>query len=148
MLRLWREVPAAGRVWKLGLLTFLNVLVILALFILHESFPSLWATLSMVIFGVMACLDFVLFKRFLFPSPHKASLQAIAIPTTPIVEANTDGQFEVMRYAEWLAAEAKRTNNSNHQEESKKYAEDALKTVTLNGQEFRPFGMHSLRTKR
>ena len=50
-----------------------------------------------------------------------------------------DEQFEVMRYAEWLTAEAKRNNNGSHQEESKKYAEDALRTVTVKGKEFRPF---------
>jgi cellulose synthase/poly-beta-1,6-N-acetylglucosamine synthase-like glycosyltransferase/transposase len=50
-----------------------------------------------------------------------------------------DEQFEVMRYAEWLTAEAKHNNNDSHQEESRKYAEDALRTVTVNGQEFRTF---------
>src|SRR5258708_7237462 len=50
-----------------------------------------------------------------------------------------DEQFEVMRYAEWLTAEAKRNSNGSHQEESRKYAEDALRTVTVNGQEFRTF---------
>jgi cellulose synthase/poly-beta-1,6-N-acetylglucosamine synthase-like glycosyltransferase/transposase len=69
----------------------------------------------------------------------KASLPRITIPTTPIGDANTDEQFEVMRYAEWLTAEAKRTNNGSHQEESRKYAEDALRTVTVKGQEFRTF---------
>ncbi len=44
-----------------------------------------------------------------------------------------------MRYAEWLTAEAKRNNNGSFQEESKKYAEDALRTITVKGQEFRPF---------
>ncbi len=32
MLRLWREVPAAGRVWKISILILLNVLITLALF--------------------------------------------------------------------------------------------------------------------
>ncbi len=70
---------------------------------------------------------------------NKDPLQSIAIPKTSIVDANTDEQFEVTRYAEWLTTEAKRTNNGSHQEESRKYAEDALRTVTVNGQEFRPF---------
>src|SRR5258708_13843604 len=57
-----------------------------------------------------------------------------------------DEQFEVMRYAEWLTAEAKRNNNDSHQEESRKYAEDALRTVTFKGQEFLTFGpfLHAL----
>jgi len=70
---------------------------------------------------------------------NKASRQRNTIPTTPIVDANTDEQFEVMRYAECLATEAERNNNGSHQEESKKYAEDALRTVTVKSQEFRPF---------
>ncbi len=69
----------------------------------------------------------------------KVSLQSITIPTTSIVDANTNEQFEIMRYAEWLTTEAKRINMSSHQEESRKYTEDALKTVTVNGHEFRPF---------
>jgi len=32
MLRLWREVPAAGRIWKISLLLLLNVLITVALF--------------------------------------------------------------------------------------------------------------------
>lgn len=70
---------------------------------------------------------------------NKASRQRITIPTTLIVDADTDEQFEFKRYAEWLTAEAERNNNGSHQEESRKYAEDALRTVTLNGQEFRTF---------
>src|SRR6266699_3915075 len=69
----------------------------------------------------------------------KASLQRATNPATPIGDANTDEQSEVMRYAEWLTAEAKRNNNGSQQEESKKYAEDALRTITVKGQEFRPF---------
>jgi len=70
---------------------------------------------------------------------NKASLQNITIPTTPIVDANTDEQFEVMRYAEWLTTEVKCNYNGSHQEESREYAEDALRTVTVKSQEFRPF---------
>src|SRR6266536_1818371 len=70
---------------------------------------------------------------------NKASRQRITLPTAPIVDANTDEQFKVMRYAEWLTTEAQRNNNGSHQEESRKYAEDALRTVTINSQEFRPF---------
>jgi cellulose synthase/poly-beta-1,6-N-acetylglucosamine synthase-like glycosyltransferase/transposase len=66
---------------------------------------------------------------------------SVVVPTTnePDNIWPLDEQFEVMRYAEWLTAEAKRTNNDSHQEESRRYAEDALRTVTVNGQEFRPF---------
>jgi cellulose synthase/poly-beta-1,6-N-acetylglucosamine synthase-like glycosyltransferase/transposase len=66
---------------------------------------------------------------------------SVVVPTTNEYDNiwSLDEQFEVMRYAEWLTAEAKRTNNDSHQEESRKYAEDALRTVTVNGQEFRTF---------
>jgi len=70
---------------------------------------------------------------------NKASRQGITIPTTLIVDADTDEQFEIKRYAEWLTTEAERNNNGSNQEESRKYAEDALRTVTVNGQEFRTF---------
>ncbi len=66
---------------------------------------------------------------------------SVVIPTTNEHDNiwPLDEQFEVMRYAEWLTAEAKRNNNDSHQEESRKYAEDALRTVTVKGQEFRTF---------
>ena len=70
---------------------------------------------------------------------NKGSVQSITVPTTPIVDANTDEQLEIIRYAEWLTTEAQRNNNGSYQEESRKYAEDALRTVTVKGQEFRPF---------
>src|SRR6266581_2270241 len=82
MQRLWREVPAAGRIWKLTLLLLLNVFIALALFNVNKSFP--WVNFNNIIFGVMACLDFVLFNRFILPSsietssiaPSAASLMA------------------------------------------------------------------------
>src|SRR6266566_1564282 len=73
MQRLWREVPAAGRVWKISMLILLNVCIAVALFNFNKSFPWVWPILTLVVFGVMACLDFVLFNRFIFPSPHVAS---------------------------------------------------------------------------
>jgi len=69
MQRLWREVPAAGRVWKIGLLVLLNVLIALMLFNVTRSFPWIWANLNIVVFGAMACLDCVLFNRFILPLP-------------------------------------------------------------------------------
>jgi len=86
MLRLWREVPAAGRVWKLGLLALLHVVLTLALFLVNNSSPWVPVNLNTVIFGVMACLDFVLFNRFLFPSPSVTSSVAPASPSLASVE--------------------------------------------------------------
>ena len=66
-------------------------------------------------------------------------LWVTTIPTTSTADANTNEQFEVTRYAEWLTTEAKRSNSSSHQEKSRKYVEEALRTVTVDGKEFRPF---------
>ncbi len=70
MQRLWREVPAAGRVWKISILLLLNVLIALILFTVNKSFPWVWTNLNMIVFGGGACLDFVLLKRFILPSPN------------------------------------------------------------------------------
>jgi glycosyltransferase involved in cell wall biosynthesis len=121
MLRLWREVPAAGGVWKISFLIFLNVLITLALFKINKSFPWISANLNIVVLAVIACLDFVVLNRFIFP--YKASVQRSTIPTTPAIEADTDRQFEVMRYTERLTAKTKRDYNGSNQEESKKYKE-------------------------
>lgn len=68
MLRLWWEVPVAGRAWKIGLLLLLNVLVTLTLFYVNRAFPWIWSSLNVLAFGMMACLDYALFNRFLFPA--------------------------------------------------------------------------------
>src|SRR6266702_6122868 len=70
---------------------------------------------------------------------EEATLKRSVEEGQALAQPATDEQFEFMRYAEWLTTEAKRNNNGSHQEESNKYAEDALKTVTVKGQEFRPF---------
>src|SRR6266516_3226389 len=67
---------------------------------------------------------------------EEATLKRSVEEGQALVQTATDEQFEVIRYAEWLTAEAKRNIDGSHQEESDKYAEDALKTVTLKGQEF------------
>ncbi len=86
MQRLWREVPAAGRVWKISLLLLLNVLITLTLFNVIKSFPWVWANLNIIVFGVMACLDFVLFNRFIFPSPIVTSSVAPSAPSWMSIE--------------------------------------------------------------
>ena len=69
----------------------------------------------------------------------KVSLQESIVSTAPTSVSDVQRPAEVMRYAQWLVAEAKRNNNGSHQEESRKYAEDALRSVMVNGKEFRPF---------
>ncbi len=86
MLRLWREVPAAGRIWKISILLLLNVLITLALFIMNKSFPWLWADLRTVVFAVMACVDFVLLNRYIFPSPIVTSSVAPSAASLMFIE--------------------------------------------------------------
>ncbi len=86
MQRLWREVPAAGRVWKISILLLLNVLIALALFNVNKSFSWVWANLNMVVFGAMACLDFVLFNRFILPAPIVTSSVAPSAASLTSIE--------------------------------------------------------------
>ncbi|HEV2583853.1 MAG TPA: glycosyltransferase, partial [Ktedonobacteraceae bacterium] len=76
MQRLWREVPAAGRVWKISFLILVNVSITLLLLLVNKSFPLLWTNLNIVVFALTACLDFVLFNRFIFPLPIATSSAA------------------------------------------------------------------------
>jgi len=86
MQRLWREVPAAGRVWKISILLLLNVLIALALFNVNKYFPWVLANLNIVVYGVMACLDFVLFNRFILPSPILTSSVALSTPSLASID--------------------------------------------------------------
>ena len=72
MLRLWREVPAAGRIWKISMLLLVNLLITWVLVQINQFFPRVWSNLNSVVFGVMVCLDFVLFSRFLFPCKEES----------------------------------------------------------------------------
>ncbi|HCI78932.1 MAG TPA: hypothetical protein DHW02_04510 [Ktedonobacter sp.] len=69
MLRLFCGVPAAGRVWKIGLLLCLNMLITLMLIAIDRVFPDNAFSISTVVSGIAACVDFMLFNRFIFPSP-------------------------------------------------------------------------------
>ena len=76
MLRLWREVPAAGRIWKITLLLLLNILVMVGAFELSQLISGTGTNLNPIIYTVMACLDFILFNRFIFPSSRVAGNSA------------------------------------------------------------------------
>ena len=110
MRHLWHEVPAAGRIWKLGLLFLFNGLIALTLLRIHPSFSSRWINLSNVLFGMMACLDFFLLTRFLFPaSPviHPAEptesptlfMQDAVTLSTPAVELDGTSTIELQQTA-------------------------------------------------
>jgi cellulose synthase/poly-beta-1,6-N-acetylglucosamine synthase-like glycosyltransferase len=72
MLRLWSEVPAAGRIWKIGLLLFTNLALALAVFLLETVLPGLPGWLTFVAFTLMVCVDCLVFNRFILPSPRSA----------------------------------------------------------------------------
>src|SRR5712692_326905 len=96
MQRLWREVPAAGRVWTTCILVLLNVLIALALSYVTGSFPWLGANLNIAVFAVMACLDFVLFNRFILPSPVVAnSVEAERLPTPALTSTEDMERVEL-----------------------------------------------------
>ncbi|HEX6478233.1 MAG TPA: glycosyltransferase [Ktedonobacteraceae bacterium] len=73
MLRLWREVPATGRIWKITLLVLLNILITVGLFRLSELIPWVGSNLNLVSYAGMACLDLALFNRFIFPTSALSS---------------------------------------------------------------------------
>lgn len=101
MLRLLFEVPYAGRDWKIGIVLFLNIAVTAALFALRTLLPEISTNINIAVFVVMACLDFIIFNRFIFPSPtvrdsisSSSSFikdrQVVKIPLTPPVEIAED----------------------------------------------------------
>ncbi len=99
MQRLWREVPAAGRIWKLTLLLLLNVFIALALFNVNKSFPGLGANLNNVVFGLMACLDLVLFNRFILPSSIETSSIAPSAASLMALEERETGELPSLQNA-------------------------------------------------
>src|SRR6185437_7863037 len=48
MLRLWREVPGAGRMWKISALVALNLLLTWVLVQINQTFPDVWGNLNAV----------------------------------------------------------------------------------------------------
>ncbi|GCE25561.1 hypothetical protein KDA_10450 [Dictyobacter alpinus] len=65
--RLFKEVPAAGRVWKLGALILLNVIALLAMYFVYPYATSFWNPLSIFIFVFLALINLGLLNRFVFP---------------------------------------------------------------------------------
>ncbi|GAC1648403.1 MAG: hypothetical protein NVS4B12_16750 [Ktedonobacteraceae bacterium] len=88
MLRLFREVPAAGRIWKIGILAFLNLLITLMLATtVSQALPDIGNIFSIAVFGMVACLDFIIFNRFISPSPLVISKE---MPSSPNLVAFED----------------------------------------------------------
>jgi cellulose synthase/poly-beta-1,6-N-acetylglucosamine synthase-like glycosyltransferase len=90
MNRLWQEVPSAGRIWKISLLIFLNLVLALILFDVNRLFPHLWSDLNAVLFVIMACVDVVVFNRFILPSSIGTGRSRPAtISVVPLEEIDT-----------------------------------------------------------
>jgi len=58
----------------------------LTMLLVNQSFPWVWANLNSTVFGVMACPDFVLFNRFILPSPIVTSSVAPFAPSLMSIE--------------------------------------------------------------
>jgi cellulose synthase/poly-beta-1,6-N-acetylglucosamine synthase-like glycosyltransferase len=86
MRRLWLEVPSAGRIWKISLLLLLNIVVTLVLFTVIKPFPAIASNLTIIAFGVMALLNFLLAARFIFPSPRLTSHPTLAAAASLTIE--------------------------------------------------------------
>ncbi len=92
MIRLWREVPAAGRIGKISLLLLLNFLLLSALLITDRLSPWLLSNLSTFVFVAIAGLDLVALNRFIFPTPTvrgATSPSSGVSPEAPIEESET-----------------------------------------------------------
>ena len=94
MYRLWCEVPAAGRVWKISLLILLNVLVMLILINLASFFPWLWSNLNLAVFAAMACLDFFMCSRYIFPTRRVSKVAAELSTADAAVESSELSRLE------------------------------------------------------
>ncbi|MBA2393648.1 MAG: glycosyltransferase, partial [Ktedonobacteraceae bacterium] len=100
MARLLLEVPHVGRAWKMSATLLLNILVTIALLLIHTFFVTISTNVNVVTFAVMAVLDFVIFNRFIFPSPTVGSSiapslpskekQLVKIASTPPIEDNEE----------------------------------------------------------
>ena len=69
----------------------------------------------------------------------KVSRQESIVLTRPPTVSDTNRPSEVIRYAQWLAAENLRSNTPDLLEARRKYTEDAVRTVKVEGKELRPF---------
>ncbi|GCE17688.1 glycosyltransferase [Dictyobacter kobayashii] len=66
--RLLKEVPAAGRIWKLLAVILLNALAFVGMALLYPYATSIWNPLSTFIFVALALINLGLLNRFIFPA--------------------------------------------------------------------------------
>ncbi|HEY3993160.1 MAG TPA: glycosyltransferase, partial [Ktedonobacteraceae bacterium] len=86
--RLFREVPAAARIWKVSGLVLLNAVFTLLLFLLYTGFPAVWEPASLVLFAGAAGLNFFLLNRYLFP--RTAASDSLPVPAPQVTQADPD----------------------------------------------------------
>jgi hypothetical protein len=66
--RLFREVPAAGRLWKCTSLALLNILSGCLILFLAHALPGMGQALGITAFSALVCLKLVLMNRHIFPA--------------------------------------------------------------------------------
>jgi cellulose synthase/poly-beta-1,6-N-acetylglucosamine synthase-like glycosyltransferase len=82
MRKLWLEVPSAGRIWKIVIMLFLNIITALVVFTVNKLSPEIASNLTIASFGGMAVLNFLLAARFIFPYSRITSPAAPAASLT------------------------------------------------------------------
>jgi cellulose synthase (UDP-forming) len=97
MQRLWSDVPAAGRIWKIGLLAVLNVLMALMVFIVDKSFLPMSANINCIVFAVIALLDFFVFNRCIFPLQSMGDRFPPFSPTSQVFEDKETEELASMK---------------------------------------------------
>ena len=70
MARLFREVPAAGRVWKISALLLFNLLMVAALYFLYPSLAGFWQPFSLAVYGLVVLVNFFFLNRAIAPFPR------------------------------------------------------------------------------
>ena len=70
---------------------------------------------------------------------QKVSLHERVVLTSPTASSSIDSSSQIRRYAKWLSAENRRRDTVSLQEDHRKYAEDAVSIIKVQGRELRPF---------
>ena len=94
MARLFREIPAAGRVWKISALLLFNLLMVATLYFLYPLLAGVWQTFSLAVYGIVVLVNFFFLNRVISPfsrsrrnlSPALVSLDQVLseIPPAPV----------------------------------------------------------------
>src|SRR5579859_7560116 len=69
----------------------------------------------------------------------KVSYQQSTVPKSPTTISESERSSEITRYTQWLDTEQVRYNAPSLSEARREYAEDAVRTIQMEGKELRPF---------